>query len=241
MGNKESKQDKKIDVLRVAISAITVATPLIYLIGLNFSSGILYGYGVSNSLFPFSIEDNLTAAYYFLAITMFDSNLQGKFFLIIITIIVVTIIVAAVLFLIEYLLKHGYVLIKDKFKTDGFDKNNELNKLKEDKIVDVNVINLTLLILVIAILPLAASVVGKEFSLKRIEGFGENNCTPKDEGTGWSRCVTVIDNRTNKTVAKGLLIAASDNKIAIYSNNKSRILNYSDNYEIFYEYEDGTQ
>lgn len=237
MENKESKLDKKTDFLKIAISAITIATPLIYLIGLNFSSGMLSGYGVSNSLFPFSIEDNLTAAYYFLAIIMFGSDLQGKFFLIIITIILVTIIVGGVLFLIEHLLKKGYVSIKDKFKTDGFDKNNELNKLKEDKLIDVNIINLTLLIIVVTILPLTASVVGKELSIKRIEKFGENNCIPKNEGVGWSRCVTVIDNRTNQTVAKGLLIAASENKIAIYSNDKSRILNYSNNYELLYEYE----
>ena len=38
-------------------------------------------------------------------------------------------------------------------------------------------------------------------------------------------------------VAKGLLIATSENRIAVYSDNKSRILNYSNDYELFYEYE----
>lgn len=237
MEKKEKKSDKKMDVLKIVISAITIATPLIYLVGLNFYVGILSGYGVSNSLFPFSFEENLTGAYYFLTVVMFDVDHQWRFLLIVIRIVVITIFVGLGLLFIELFFKKVYVFAKSRFKVDRYDRNKDFERLKEDKVFDARIINLTSLVMLIVILPASANIIGKDFSVKAIKEFNVDKCAFRKEIAGWGKCVTIVDNEDNSTVAKGLLIAASEKRIVIYSDNKSRVLSYSDDYELFYEYE----
>lgn len=236
MENKESKSDKNFDILKIAISVVTISTPFIYIVGLNFYAGVLSGYGVSSSFFPLSIEDILVNAYYFFVLSLIDMDSVLKILLTLITISVITVVMGAAMLFIELSLKKIYVLIKDKYKVGDYDRKKEFNRLKDDALINNEFIVLYLLIVLLIALPSIAADSGKDFSIKLIEDFHLNKCTPRKAETGWNRCITVINNRNDEVIVKGLLIANSQDRVAIYSDNRSRILNYSENYDLFYEY-----
>ena len=232
----ENKSDRTIDVLKITLSLITLSTPFVYLVGLGFYQGLLSGYGVSSSLFPLDFQGYLTNAYYFLVFLIFDVDNSYKTILIFFSIAGIVAIISLVLFVSELVLKKIMLFLRKK----GLGLSEYESESKEDKsFYEIESSIAAFILVALIIFPLAASSLGKNVSYKKLEEYNDNGCVFREDKEDWGECIKILDKEKNAIVTEGLLIAVSEERVAVYSNNESQILPYLDNYIIVYRYNSG--
>lgn len=219
------------------LTIITLLAPAIYLIGLCFYQGRVYGYGVEADAFPISIQDAYVNAYFAIGRLLINLSHSIKEINFTHTYILIAFIVASLLIylylirgviaatpLCKYLGKKTYLLANHLHSK----KSKPLVALGVTGIISYVVFSLLITLTALWIfwfgIPMTAYYQGKELTEKQINKYMTKGCI-SEENSRWSNCKRLRD-KDGKVIYEGILIAHSNDMIAFLTCDGAFVQNF---------------
>jgi len=233
-------------ILEVIAILMAILTPVAYISGLALYQGYLHGFGVNSSVLPISFEETLVHAYWAVALSLgylvqwLSSAIAAYWAYALLSLMLL---LAGAVF---YFHLSKSVNENPEYWLNRWRGNKKLiNDLENSvtfKSIDFIMAVLWVVAWLVMIIPVvfllivqASSIahsIGLDLSVKDRTIFQAKGCGY--EAVGWSKCVT-IETEDGVLVSKGLLLASSDDRLAVYTGKESKIMAYRKGYVLHYE------
>ncbi|HHA19030.1 MAG TPA: hypothetical protein ENK70_04920 [Methylophaga sp.] len=223
------------EYLQILLSLITLCAPALYIIGVLYHAGSLYGYGITQTEFPIDYLSVFEYGYYYLLVAAGVPII--KFFAYIFENPLLIVALIAVIFVVVFILIK-YVKNEGKIATSLGGLVTRLIILLRLHDTDIPLTtratwltgvygyNLFVVILLVTclwvIVPLMAFSKGKQLAVDAISEYEQNGCYV--DSNRWSRCVTVRKHGQDEPLLTGFQITVTKERLAVYTDNKLKII-----------------
>jgi len=227
----------KPDNISRLIGLLAILAPTFYLIGNSFYEGLLASFGITNSLFPLSVQDTYLNGFYGVGMILFsatkaliefiaDLSPFGILFVFFISVFVVYLYSKFKNTILDSTIAKTIITkLKSCWKYLHWDNNHFSKALTVTALISYlgALVFYTLLCATILwlCLPTAAYIVGKNLNADSLVEFRTGGCQ-FDQKTGWSNCHT-LKSKDGKVIHEGYLTAQNSSRVAFFTKEGSNI------------------
>ncbi len=215
--------------VNLTLAIIALAAPIFYIIGAFYHHGYLDAYGLTSEAFPISVPEAYEQAYFaifilFARLLALLSDYFSFWSMFALSFVFLLVVIAVHFAIDEFNERTEHFRFSDSLKRRWFMRRlkRSMDKIYLHYSVSSNVLALALIFMLLWIfIAGSAFVYAKNSTLEVIDEYEQHGCAAA-ENSKWQRCVSVLD-KDKKVIAKGLLAARYNDRIAIYHAGETRV------------------